>query len=54
MKTPRYLIVVAALVAVTGLMFLYNGKDWLIRNAVVKATEQATGVSVHWEACGSN
>ena len=47
MKTPRYLIVVAALAAVAGLMFLYNGKDWLIRNAVVKATEQATGVSVH-------
>jgi len=47
MKTPRYLIVVAALAAVAGLMFLYNSKDWLIRNAVVKATEQATGVSVH-------
>jgi len=46
MKNSRYLIVVGALVAVAGLMFLYNGKDWLVRNAVVKAVEDATGVSV--------
>jgi hypothetical protein len=37
MKSPRYLIVVAALAAVAGLMFVYNSKDWLIRSAVVKA-----------------
>lgn len=47
MKSPRYLIVVAALAAVAGLMFVYNSKDWLIRNAVVKAVEDATGVSAH-------
>ncbi|MCX6935731.1 MAG: hypothetical protein NTZ01_06035 [Verrucomicrobia bacterium] len=47
MKFPRYLIVLAALAAVAGMMFLYNSKDWLVRSAVVKATEDATGVSVH-------
>ncbi|NDA26793.1 MAG: hypothetical protein EBZ05_08160, partial [Verrucomicrobia bacterium] len=33
--------------AVAGLMWLYKGKDWLIRDAIISATEKATGVSVH-------
>ena len=33
--------------AVAGLMWLYKGKDWLIRDAIISATENATGVSVH-------
>lgn len=33
--------------AVAGLMWLYKGKDWLIRDAIVSATEKATGVNVH-------
>lgn len=47
MKSSRYLIVFVALAAVAGLMWLYKGKDWLIRDAIVSATEKATGVSVH-------
>ena len=47
MKSTRYLIVLAALAAVAGLMWLYKGKDWLIRDAIVSATEKATGVNVH-------
>ena len=47
MKSSRYLIVVVALAAVAGLMWLYKGKDWLIRDAIISATEKATGVSVH-------
>ena len=47
MKISRNLIGIGALVAVGGLMFLYNSKDWIIRNAVVKAVEEATGVSAH-------
>jgi len=47
MKSPRYLIVFAAIAAVAGLMFVYNSKDWILRSAVVKAVEQATGVSAH-------
>jgi len=47
MKSSRYLIVVVALAAVAGLMWLYKGKDWLIRDAIISATENATGVSVH-------
>ena len=47
MKSTRYLIVLAALAAVVGLMWLYKGKDWLIRDAIVSATEKATGVNVH-------
>lgn len=47
MKSPRYLVVIGALAAVAGLMFVYNGKDWIIRSAVVKAVEEATGVSAH-------
>lgn len=47
MKSPRYLIAVVALAAVAGLMWLYKGKDWLIRDAIVSAAEKATGVSVH-------
>ena len=47
MKSPRYLIVFAAIAAVAGLMFIYNSKDWIIRSAVVKAVEDATGVSAH-------
>jgi hypothetical protein len=43
MKSPRYLIVFAAIAAVAGLMFVYNSKDWILRSAVVKAVEQATG-----------
>jgi len=35
------------LAAVAGLMWLYKGKDWLIRDAIISATEKATGVSVH-------
>ena len=41
------MIVVVALAAVAGLMWLYKGKDWLIRDAIISATEKATGVSVH-------
>ena len=48
MKNSRYLIVVGALVAVAGLMFLYNGKDWLGRNAVVKAVEGGPGGAVRF------
>ena len=33
--------------AVAGLMWLYKGKDWIIRDAIVSATEKATGVNVH-------
>lgn len=47
MKLSRNLIGIGALVAVGGLMFIYNSKDWIIRNAVVKAVEEATGVSTH-------
>ena len=47
MKSTRYLIALVALAAVAGLMWLYKGKDWLIRDAIVSATEKATGVSVH-------
>ena len=47
MKSTRYLIVFVALAAVAGLMWLYKGKDWLIRDAIVSATEKATGVNVH-------
>ena len=47
MKSTRYLIVFMALAAVAGLMWLYKGKDWLIRDAIVSATEKATGVNVH-------
>jgi hypothetical protein len=47
MKSTRYLIVFAALAAIAGLMWLYKGKDWLIRDAIVSATEKATGVNVH-------
>ena len=47
MKSTRYLIALVALVALAGLMWLYKGKDWLIRDAIVSATEKATGVSVH-------
>ena len=47
MKTPRSLIGIAAIAAVAGLMFLYNSKEWVIRSAVVKAVEDATGVSAH-------
>ena len=47
MKASRYLIVIVALAAVAGLMWLYKGKDWLIRDAIVSATEKATGVNVH-------
>ena len=47
MKSTRYLIVLAALAAVAGLMWLYKGKDWLIRDAIVSAAEKATGVNVH-------
>jgi len=47
MKASRYLVVVVALAAVAGLMWLYKGKDWLIRDAIVSATEKATGVNVH-------
>ena len=46
MRNSRYLIVVGALAAVAGLMFLYKGKDWLVQSAVVRAVESATGVSV--------
>jgi len=35
------------LAAVAGLMWLYKGKDWIIRDAIVSATEKATGVNVH-------
>ena len=44
MKATRYFVVVVALAAVAGLMWLYKGKDWLIRDAIVSATEKATGV----------
>jgi len=47
MKSSRYLIAIVALTAVAGLMWLYKGKDWLIRDAIVSATEKATGVNVH-------
>ena len=47
MKSSRYLVAIVALAAVAGLMWLYKGKDWLIRDAIVSATEKATGVSVH-------
>ena len=47
MKSTRYLVVFAALAAIAGLMWLYKGKDWLIRDAIVSATEKATGVNVH-------
>jgi len=47
MKSSRYLIAIVALAVVAGLMWLYKGKDWLIRDAIVSATEKATGVSVH-------
>ena len=47
MKASRYFVVIVALAAVAGLMWLYKGKDWLIRDAIVSATEKATGVSVH-------
>ena len=47
MKASRYLVVIVALAAVAGLMWLYKGKDWLIRDAIVSATEKATGVNVH-------
>ena len=43
----RSFVVIVALAAVAGLMWLYKGKDWLIRDAIVSATEKATGVSVH-------
>ncbi len=46
MKKSRYLILVGALAAVAGLMFLYKGKDWLVQSALVQAVESATGVSV--------
>jgi hypothetical protein len=46
-KASRYLVVLAALAAVAGLMWLYKGKDWLIRDAIVSATEKVTGVKVH-------
>jgi len=46
MRNSRYLIVVGALAAVAGLMFLYKGKDWLVQSALVQAVESATGVSV--------
>jgi len=35
MKSPRYLVVFAAIAAVAGLMFVYNSKDWILRSAVV-------------------
>ena len=47
MKASRYLVVIVALAGVAGLMWLYKGKDWLIRDAIVSATEKATGVNVH-------
>ena len=47
MKASRYFVVIVALAAVAGLMWLYKGKDWLIRDAIVSATEKATGVNVH-------
>lgn len=47
MKASRYLVVIVALAAVAGLMWLFKGKDWLIRDAIVSAAEKATGVHVH-------
>ena len=47
MKSSRYLIAIVALAAVAGLMWLYKGKDWIIRDAIVSAAEKATGVNVH-------
>lgn len=47
MKASRYLVVIVALAGVAGLMWLFKGKDWLIRDAIVSATERATGSDVH-------
>lgn len=46
MKSNRYFIILIGLAAVVGVMWLVESKDWLVRRAVVKAVEDATGVSV--------